>query len=269
MERALALVPGVKLFKTTPDSFRAEMGGYQAYVFDGWLPDELPAQNMLVINPPPGNSLVSVGEENGIIKQVTAVGEDPLLKYVEVEGWQLARSRPIICPVWGRTLLEHEGRPLLVAGEYANRRVAVLGFDLHDTNIPLQTGFPILINNLGAWLLPEPADAAVLDSSGDFIRLVPRTEAKEIILTYPGGKEQRFEPPFPAVLPAAEPGVYCITWCMEKEQVVSRAVKTRAINWSLISSPAACPGTGWMLLPARVLAGLRTGKFGPGCSEPL
>jgi Ca-activated chloride channel family protein len=244
MEKALALIPGVKVFKTTPDSFNVEMGGYQAYVFDGWLPKELPAQNMLVINPPPGNPLVKVGEEHGIIEQMTAVGEDPLLKYVELEGWQLARSRPINCPNWARPLLEHEKTPLLVAGEYANRRVAVLGFDLHDTNIPLQTGFPILINNLGAWLLPEPTDAAVLESSGDFIRLAPRTETKEIILTHPGGEEQRFEPPFPAVLPVAESGVYCIAWCMEEEQVVSRVAKNPGDNLESDIKPRSLPWSG-------------------------
>ena len=130
-----------------------------------------------------------------------------------------------------------------MAGEYANRRVAVLGFDLHDTNIPLQTGFPILINNLGAWLLPEPTDAAVLESSGDFIRLAPRTETKEIILTHPGGEEQRFEP-FPAVLPVAESGVYCIAWCMEEEQVVSRVAKNPGDNLESDIKPRSLPWSG-------------------------
>jgi hypothetical protein len=43
---------------------------------------------------------------------------------------------------------------LLLAGEIAGRRIAILAFDLHRSDFPLQVGFPLLVSNLINWLTP-------------------------------------------------------------------------------------------------------------------
>ena len=45
--------------------------------------------------------------------------------------------------------------PLLFAGELGGRRVAVLAFDLHRSDLPLQVAFPLLLANLIDWLAPQ------------------------------------------------------------------------------------------------------------------
>jgi hypothetical protein len=42
-------------------------------------------------------------------------------------------------------------------GQQAERKLAVLAFDLHDTDLPLQTAYPLLMRNLVTALLPDPA----------------------------------------------------------------------------------------------------------------
>ena len=38
--------------------------------------------------------------------------------------------------------------------------MAVLGFDLHNSNLPMKYDFPVLIQNILDWLLPEQAETA-------------------------------------------------------------------------------------------------------------
>lgn len=49
------------------------------------------------------------------------------------------------------------GQPMLALSEEGGRRAAVLGFDLHDSNLPLKADFPVLVQNLLSWLLPDAA----------------------------------------------------------------------------------------------------------------
>lgn len=225
MERAMALVPGLQLFKTTPGNYDQEMKGYSLYIFDGWLPAQLPPGNILCLNPPRENILVPVlGMINGI-ERVSPAGEDPLLKYVDVDGWQLARAGKLACPAWGHPLLEYKGVPLVLVGEHGNRRVAVFGFDLHDTNIPLQTGFPILVNNLGAWLLPGVEEGMVLTGNGESVGLRSLPGTEEICLARPGQEEEKIRPPFPRTISLQEPGVYRITQVTGSRRIVSYLVR--------------------------------------------
>ena len=46
------------------------------------------------------------------------------------------------------------GRPLVAVGESAGRRLALIGFDLGESDLPLQVAFPLLMSNLVDHLLP-------------------------------------------------------------------------------------------------------------------
>ena len=57
----------------------------------------------------------------------------------------------------GRTAVSLDGKPVVA---YADGTVA-LGFDLHDSNLPMKYDFPVLIQNILDWLLPaDPAGEA-------------------------------------------------------------------------------------------------------------
>jgi hypothetical protein len=46
------------------------------------------------------------------------------------------------------------GRPLVAVGESTGRRLALIGFDLGESDLPLQVAFPLLMSNLVDHLLP-------------------------------------------------------------------------------------------------------------------
>jgi Ca-activated chloride channel family protein len=60
-------------------------------------------------------------------------------------------------PDWGRAVLDSPEGPLLIAGERDGRNIAILAFDLHDSDLPLQPAFPLLVRNLVTYLLPPAA----------------------------------------------------------------------------------------------------------------
>ncbi len=210
LEKALNLLPGVELFKTGPAEYDPLLGDdYQLFIFDGWLPPKLPPAGILIVNPPYGNPWLSMQAEVKNLRQIKTRGEDPILRYIDYQEWQVARSKELLCPDWAQVLLESDGVPLLLAGHLTSR-VAVFSFDLHESNIPLQTGFPILIHNLVAWLLPENAGAS-FTLEQDRFSFEPHPETEAIHLLRPGEKkEERYLPPFPTSYTAHLPGLYRI-----------------------------------------------------------
>lgn len=230
LEKAIALRPEAELYKTTPEDYQA--GDYKVYIFDGWLPDELPQAALVVLNPPDGTNLLPVGEAVKItnLRPAGAVG---LVQHVSLDDVRVARSRKLEVPSWGQTVIDSPETPVLIAGETGGRRVAVLGFDLHESDLPLRTAFPILTQNILGWLVPPPA-AASAAIAGNSLNLNLDPLAEEVWVSTPGGERVKVAPPLPAPpwTRTSELGIY------QLEQIVrGQAVKTFfAVNFPTAES---------------------------------
>jgi hypothetical protein len=105
--------------------------------------------------------------------------------------------------------------PLLFAGEVDGRRVAVLTFDLHRSDLPLQVAFPLLLANLRNWLAPGgggPLAAQVDPGAALTLSLPPGVESATVIR--PDGSSARLIPEGGQVVFAdtAQLGVYEVAW---------------------------------------------------------
>lgn len=186
IEKALNLVPGVRLSKTVPAQY-APSDGFGLTVLDATMPQELPVGNLLVFAPP-NSALLPV---SGTL-QYPAIGQvdvnDPLLKFVDLSGVHIAVAQRIVTPPWVRVLVRTTaGDPLILAGETGGRRVVALAFDLHQTDLPLQVAFPILVSNLVEWLQPQnTVNAPPTLGAGDPISINALPDADEIVVTPPG-----------------------------------------------------------------------------------
>jgi Ca-activated chloride channel family protein len=244
LERALGALPDVELVRLSPGSpIPPSQGGteegYDLYVYDGVVTPTLPAGNLWLIAPssplPPREGLgegeasregLGEGETSrerpGEADIPIAVGgfftattitrvatDDPLLRYVDLGTVHVLQARAVTPPPGARVLVEAEGGPLLFIAERPEGRLAVLAFDLHDSDLPLQVAFPILTANLADWLLSSPTrgGAAVypeLVRPGDPVPIQPDPEAAEILVTAPDGARH--------VLPVGEqPPVFAAT----------------------------------------------------------
>lgn len=190
IEKALNLLPGVKLFKTTPTQF-APSDDYGLTVLDANVPQKLPGGNLLLFAPP-NSALAPVSSTI----QYPAIGQvavnDPLLKFVDLSGVHIGIAQKIITPAWARVLVSSSaGDPLMLAGETEGKRVVVFAFDLHQTDLPLQVAFPILMANLVEWLQPQATlDLPPILGAGDPVSIRALPEADEIVVTPPGDGAQ-------------------------------------------------------------------------------
>ncbi len=178
LELALSLLPSVTLYKVAPGDYKPsdKINGLPVdlTIFDaGTSADTLkhpPPGNLLMIAPEISNPVITV---TGIITEpvpsTTAAdntdsssstadqgSRDPLLRFVEMAPVHISKAVHLETPAWGRTILSSDKGPLIVAGESQNRKLAALAFDLHDSDLPLQTAFPLLMRNLITYLLPDP-----------------------------------------------------------------------------------------------------------------
>ncbi|MFQ6055238.1 MAG: hypothetical protein ACE5J3_04575, partial [Methanosarcinales archaeon] len=71
---------------------------------------------------------------------------NPTMRFVDLSDVKIAKALKVETLEWGKTLVESDQTPLLVIGKKENR-IMFLGFELHDSDLPLKISFPILIYN--------------------------------------------------------------------------------------------------------------------------
>jgi Ca-activated chloride channel family protein len=213
LERALGALPGIELVRLSPDQ-PLPTDPYDLYVYDGVVTGTLPAGNLWLIGPP-----ASVGDgfsiEVGGIFTDTAIidvaADDPLLRYVDVSNVHILQARAVEPPPGARVLVKAAGGPLLLVAEQPGGRLAVLTFDLHDSDLPLQIAFPILTANLTDWLLPQgSARFPATVRAGDPVLIPSDPEAAEIVVVAPDGARHslRVGEQFPVFADTDQLGIY-------------------------------------------------------------
>jgi len=171
LESALALLPRLELYAIDEDGYSdaiadAEEEGapYGLLVFDGVVPDEAPQVPALYLDPGSDGPFGTVGEqiENPVIDRTDP--DEPLLRFVDLSTVHIGRARELSLTEGMRAVVETSGgSPLVAVGEVDGHRIGLIGFDLGESDLPLQVAFPLLMSNLTEILLP--AGEGILPSS--------------------------------------------------------------------------------------------------------
>ena len=278
LEASLSLLPTVNLYKIAPGAYTpsGKINGapIDLTVFDAGISttllSNLPTGNLLLIAPQTTNSLVEV---TGVISdpvpsaagaastdQSTSAadqqGRDPLLRYVDISQMHVAKAMHLEIPKWGRAVLSSDKGPLIIAGQDANRKLGVLAFDLHDTDLPLQTAFPLLVRNVVTSLLPDPTGglpAAVAPLTSVGIGAVD-TKIDKISVEDPSAKEWAYTVPtgtarvvFPET---SQTGVYYVSQYAGKDLVAQEAFAVNLFSRDESTAPPnTSPGLPAVALP--------------------
>jgi len=165
---------------------------FELYVVDGNWPGDLPPGGLLMINPP-DNPLFSVGEMRAAAGPVQ-VADHLLTRFLDWEDIQVAQARMTSPPPGSLILVEAAGLPLVFVSEVEGRRLAVLTFDLHDSDLPLQVAFPILLAELVSYLAPSQAVGDVDLRPGQAVDINPGSQVTQVEVTSPSGRMVRLEP---------------------------------------------------------------------------
>jgi Ca-activated chloride channel family protein len=155
LEKVLTLLPNVDLYRVSSQRYLAvEADRFDIIVFDNYLPPLLPRGNLLVVNPPERGPYHTTGSISRP-KVATWDHEDPILAFADIRDMNVARASKLDMPSWAKPLISTaDGVPLMAAGQDGDRRVAILPFDLQQSNLPLMAAFPILMANTVDYLSP-------------------------------------------------------------------------------------------------------------------
>jgi Ca-activated chloride channel homolog len=241
LEQVLSALPGVTAYRALPAPATAEgfgggiqlpqesqdgQGSFDLYILDGILPiapdsnlPVLPKGNLLLINPPPTALFNVTGTFTDT--QNTQVADHPLTQYLDWREVHIAKARHVQMPAWAEMLVSSGTQPLVFAGETEGRRIAVLTFDLRDSDLPLQIAFPILFANLIDYLAPVQSiipRGNILPGEG--VSIVPRPGVDEVSIVSPSNKVYTLTPDEGGLLFAetGELGVYAVNFLEEKTQ---------------------------------------------------
>lgn len=213
LERAVSLRSDIELFKANPGQV-PESDDFQLYIFDGSLPETLPAGGHLILFNPSSNEELGLTIEGefapaGIIVNQHALNQ-ALVEYVEPEDYQIAKvGKMTIPPGFDVLLSDRSGNPILTAGESGGRKIVIFPFSLHQSNLPLKVDFPILIQNILHWMLPSGMNFSAEVYAGEALQLATFPDASEVIVQAPSGKEYRLDAyPAPVFYDTQDIGVY-------------------------------------------------------------
>jgi len=166
---------------------------YDLYIFDGWLPPELPPGNWLIFNPPVGSPLLPVSGEI-VEPPLDYVAQDHrLMQFVDMRDLRVSRARRLELPPWADELIGSNRGPLLFSGTFDGRRMVVFTFSLMQSNLPLRTAFPVLMGNIYQWLNPYGIQETVSHvQPQDVVELGLHPHADRLVVEQPGGGRVSF-----------------------------------------------------------------------------
>ncbi|MBK8024637.1 MAG: hypothetical protein IPK19_25235 [Chloroflexi bacterium] len=211
LEQGLRSLPGLSVVNGDPARGLPDEP-YDLYIFDGVTPPTLPEGDLLFINPPESTPLFAVGAVSTQTGGSRVRRDDPRMTFVDFSGVNILQFRQLTAD-WAEPLITVSGGPLLLAGEINNRQVAILTFDLRDSDLPLQIQYPILLSALVEWFTPQQlvdaADGVRIDAP---VTITPGTSAASVRVTGPAGAERTFTPSGQPLIYAdtGAPGVYTV-----------------------------------------------------------
>ena len=147
-------------------------------------------------------SLGEAREGSGTLRAADNAVARILMQNVSLDGVAVKTFRPL-----------EGGTPVLLCGEETlvawEEGSIVFGFDIHDSNLPVKPGFPVLIQNVLAVLLPEVSTQVTDCICGDIIEVNTSARTVEAWVETPEGEK--------LVMPcrAETPGIYRLVQRME------------------------------------------------------
>ncbi|MGQ0744797.1 MAG: vWA domain-containing protein [Acidimicrobiales bacterium] len=212
LTRALGVRRDLQITVVEPDAYRPDAyrpGDWDLYVFDGFVPDGPLPGPALVIDPPEGRGPVPAGPQADPGPVLPANPREPLLAYVSLRDVHVQSAATVTPPPEWRTVVAGADGPLVLVNR-GRPRLAQITFDIHRSDLPLRSAFPILVNNLVSHLVGS-AGAGEVVAVGQAVPLAEPPGTEVVTVTGPGGQVQELRPPLPATFRDTDrAGVYTV-----------------------------------------------------------
>lgn len=191
LEKAIGINENIEVYKSN-EKLPNDLKGYDAYIFDGKVPKDIPKDGNIVMFNPNNNNLfnVSNGDKNGEIKLIN----DELFKYVNLDFY-IDKTNVIERTNWLRPILTLNDKPVIAKGIRDNQKMVVVGFDIRNTDLPLKIDFPIFIQNILDYTLNINTQEKVEVLAGENIDINILPKSKQVNIINPKGEKQKITSP--------------------------------------------------------------------------
>lgn len=162
------------------------------WIFDGLVPRQLPAGNLLFIGPTQAASYLPLeGTYESEAGEWQSEQNHPLLRYTDFHDVHVAAISHVKPLSNLQPIVKNATESLILAGEIEGRRAIVLPFDLHQSDLPLRPAFPIFMQNALAWLSPNQAAPIATGIPGEALQIALTPGAQERTLITPDGQSTK------------------------------------------------------------------------------
>jgi Ca-activated chloride channel family protein len=216
LEDCLRSLAGLRLRTILPAQYRDDLGA-DAYVFDSFAPDKPPAAGALLFHPPAVSWLPAVSRE---VLGTTVSDWDRSHVLTDGVAWHDLRIRRAALRLVEHPVVSAANGTLIATGKASAPWIAV-GFAPQDSNLALQTGFPVFVGNALSWL--SDAQPPAVRSIGTVH--VPLADA--YVTDGSGARIASRNTPEGTVFEAARPDVYTVRSSERHLQVVANMLDPR------------------------------------------
>lgn len=218
LEKAIVNIPWVDLYKTNQLSAVARDETYDLYIFDGMVPAELPEQgNFIYLNPASGGEIKVMQMLNNVS---LAFADTEITRYVADFTFGASEAKEYERPLWADSFISSGNGCVGYFGENGGRRIAVLGLDIHHSDLALQAEFPILISNLMDYMMVSGMVSESYYETGDKIVFNGNLNGSDLTITAPDGNKTTLAAAVAtsAYTDTGQAGIYTVSQTVKEEE---------------------------------------------------
>jgi Ca-activated chloride channel homolog len=190
--------------------------GYDLYIFDGFLPEQMPVDGSVwLINPPSlpdGVDLTLGGKLTGDFTLSGPSSTTPLNQKIlnSVNPGNIRLSEHIVVTDYDNyeVLLYNDLDPIILTKDLDGPQLFVFAFSLHQSNLPIIIDYIILMHNIARYSVQNMI-GSYLYYAGDSIDIRRKSSAIQMTLSH-DGETSTFNQ-FPVNVSLDKPGTYSIT----------------------------------------------------------
>ena len=215
--RALDADPSIELQRLTLEQLATANVDPEALVIvEGACPDNPPGRDLVVVAPPVGRC-----RETDVLAAITQPQltswetGDARFRFLTLDGVHVARATPLRAIGSEASLVRAESATLVADASIPGRAVTIVGFDVGDSDWPLQASFVLFVRNLVEQSrLHRVQGAAGPLRTGDPLRIAVPSGVTAVRVEGPGLEDHEVAASGGfAVVPAADrAGIYHIRW---------------------------------------------------------
>ncbi|TDI84814.1 MAG: VWA domain-containing protein [Caldithrix sp.] len=151
----LKAIPNVELLQIQTEDYHG-LTDRDILIFDQFVPEPLPDGNVIFLNPADGLPFMSAQKNEQPIRVIDQKQVDSVMSGISLIDLRVKESLSVELPIWGISLVETTGAPLIWLGRQGDQKVVVFAFDPFDLRISQFAlsipAAPILMSQCLEWL---------------------------------------------------------------------------------------------------------------------